>query len=74
MNKVFLDDGHGTATAGKRTPTLPGGSVTKENDFNRKVINKRNTFYSYWLKNALLKCGKQKGCECPLHTKETFRF
>ena len=39
MNKVFLDDGHGTATAGKRTPTLPGGSVTKENDFNRKVIN-----------------------------------
>lgn len=37
MYKVAIDDGHGMETAGKRTPTMPDGTVMKENEFNRRV-------------------------------------
>ncbi len=46
---VALDDGHGTETAGKRTPAFPDGSVMKENEFNSKV--------AAYLKEALERCG-----------------
>lgn len=35
---IALDDGHGMETPGKRTPTLPGGVVMRENEFNRRVV------------------------------------
>jgi N-acetylmuramoyl-L-alanine amidase len=35
---VCLDGGHGENTGGKRTPTMPDGSVIKENQFNDDVI------------------------------------
>jgi len=35
---IALDDGHGMETAGKRTPKLPDGSVMRENEFNRRVV------------------------------------
>lgn len=37
---LYIDDGHGMETAGKRTPTMPDGSVIKENEFNRPTANK----------------------------------
>ena len=39
---VYLDDGHGMETAGKRTPAIPSLSnrVIRENEFNRAVVNK----------------------------------
>lgn len=43
MNKklIALDDGHGIATAGKRTPSILelGGRVIHENEFNRAVVS-----------------------------------
>ena len=38
---VYLDDGHGMETAGKRTPAIPelNNRVIRENEFNRVVIN-----------------------------------
>lgn len=35
---LFLDDGHGTATKGKRTPKFKDGTQMKENEFNREVV------------------------------------
>jgi len=32
---IYVDDGHGIGTAGKRTPKLPDGTVILENQFNR---------------------------------------
>lgn len=53
---VALDDGHGTTTAGKRTPTLPNGqkselglSYMNENLFNRAVVK--------YLKQELIRNG-----------------
>ena len=37
---IALGDGHGMETAGKRTPPLPDGSIMKENEFNRSVVDK----------------------------------
>lgn len=37
--KIAIDDGHGSETSGKRTPTFPDGSVMKENEFNRAVAD-----------------------------------
>ncbi|CAM3946129.1 N-acetylmuramoyl-L-alanine amidase [Paenibacillus alkaliterrae] len=34
---IAICDGHGMATAGKRTPVLPDGTVMRENEFNRAV-------------------------------------
>jgi N-acetylmuramoyl-L-alanine amidase len=52
MDKRFLiaiDDGHGIETAGKRTPTLPDGTVMRENEFNRRV--------AHLLAEHLMRCG-----------------
>lgn len=46
---VALDDGHGTETAGKRSPAFSDGSVMKENEFNSKTAD--------YLKEALERCG-----------------
>ena len=35
---IALDDGHGTSTPGKRTPTMPSGKTIHENEFNRAVV------------------------------------
>lgn len=35
--KIAIDPGHGSNTAGKRTPPFPDGSVMKENEFNEAV-------------------------------------
>lgn len=42
---VYLDDGHGMETAGKRTPAIPelGNRVIRENEFNRVVIENIKT-------------------------------
>ena len=37
---LIIDGGHGQETAGKRTPTLPGGKVIRENTFNDAVVAK----------------------------------
>lgn len=37
---IFVDDGHGINTPGKRTPVLPNGQVIKENEFNRPTAEK----------------------------------
>jgi len=37
---LYIDDGHGMETPGKRTPTMPDGSVIKENEFNRPTADK----------------------------------
>jgi N-acetylmuramoyl-L-alanine amidase len=34
---IAIDDGHGLETPGKRTPSLPDGTVMRENEFNRAV-------------------------------------
>ena len=54
MNKasdylIALDDGHGTNTAGKRTPNYSDGTYIKENEFNRRCIA--------FLNIALKRCG-----------------
>lgn len=49
MFKVAIDDGHGMETAGKRTPTMPDGTVMKENEFNRRVAQ--------LLAEHLVRCG-----------------
>lgn len=51
MNKIMiaLDDGHGTDTAGKRTPAFSDGRVMKENEFNAAVAE--------YAKGALERCG-----------------
>jgi N-acetylmuramoyl-L-alanine amidase len=36
---IALDDGHGSATPGKRSLNIPGIGVIKENTFNRAVVN-----------------------------------
>ncbi len=36
---LILDDGHGEETAGKRTPQFPDGTVIRENQFNKPVVN-----------------------------------
>lgn len=36
---VALDDGHGSQTAGKRTPNISGIGVIKENTFNKAVVD-----------------------------------
>jgi N-acetylmuramoyl-L-alanine amidase len=36
---VALDDGHGLETSGKRTPTMPNGTVIHENQFNKPTMN-----------------------------------
>ncbi|MCA0983738.1 N-acetylmuramoyl-L-alanine amidase [Halobacillus yeomjeoni] len=47
---IALDDGHGMATAGKRTPYIPElGRAIKENEFNRAVVK--------FLKKELERCG-----------------
>ena len=46
---IALDDGHGMETAGKRTPAFPDGSVMKENEFNRAVVE--------YLDEELKRCG-----------------
>ena len=46
---VALDDGHGTETAGKRSPAFSDGGVLKENEFNSKTAD--------YLKEALERCG-----------------
>ncbi len=35
---LFLDDGHGAETPGKRTPAFPDGKVIRENIWNKSVI------------------------------------
>lgn len=35
---IFLDDGHGIKTPGKRTPPFEDGSYMKENEFNSAVV------------------------------------
>lgn len=37
---VYLDDGHGIDTPGKRTPKFEDGSVMKENEFNEAVVSR----------------------------------
>jgi N-acetylmuramoyl-L-alanine amidase len=37
---LYIDDGHGMETAGKRTPVMPDGSIIRENEFNRPTANK----------------------------------
>lgn len=37
---LYIDDGHGMETAGKRTPSIPGTGVIKENEFNRPTADK----------------------------------
>lgn len=51
MSKIIIaiDDGHGTDTAGKRTPAFSDGRVMKENEFNAAVAE--------YLKTALERCG-----------------
>lgn len=49
MYIVAIDDGHGLETAGKRTPTLPDGTIMKENEFNRRV--------AHLLAVHLIRCG-----------------
>lgn len=39
---LFLDDGHGIETAGKRTPKFPDGTVMRENEFNSAVVDRIN--------------------------------
>lgn len=58
---IALDDGHGVATSGKRTPALTEdlyingqlvrkkGQTIKENEFNKSVVN--------YLREALIRCG-----------------
>jgi len=46
---IALDDGHGMETPGKRTPVFPDGTVMKENEFNKAVVN--------YLKAELERCG-----------------
>lgn len=36
---LFLSDGHGMETPGKRTPNYPDGHFVRENEFNRAVID-----------------------------------
>lgn len=38
MKLIALCDGHGMETAGKRTPTLPDGTIMRENEFNSCVV------------------------------------
>lgn len=40
MPTVFIDDGHGENTPGKRTPKFADGTVIKENQFNKPTANK----------------------------------
>lgn len=35
---IALSDGHGSETAGKRTPVFPEGGYMKENEFNSRVV------------------------------------
>jgi N-acetylmuramoyl-L-alanine amidase len=37
---LFIDDGHGMETAGKRTPLFPDGHIIHENEFNRPTGEK----------------------------------
>lgn len=37
---LYVNDGHGKDTPGKRTPTLPNGKVTRENEFNSPTAKK----------------------------------
>jgi len=37
---IYLDDGHGIETPGKRTPKMADGSVIRENQFNAAVVAK----------------------------------
>lgn len=46
---IAIDDGHGTETAGKRTPAFADGSVMRENTFNSQTAE--------YLKEALERCG-----------------
>lgn len=46
---IALDDGHGTETAGKRTPAFADGSMMRENAFNSQT--------AAYLKEALERCG-----------------
>lgn len=46
---IALDDGHGANTPGKRTPSIPGMGVIKENEFNKAVV--------YYLDIELRRCG-----------------
>lgn len=38
MKLIALDDGHGLETPGKRTPEFSDGSVMRENEFNKDVV------------------------------------
>lgn len=40
---LFIDDGHGQETPGKRTPMFPNGTVIRENEFNRPTAEKLGT-------------------------------
>ncbi len=65
--KIAIDDGHGSNTAGKRTPAFPDGSVMKENEFNASVAE--------ILKGELVRCGFQvlmvapEATDVPLQTR-----
>jgi N-acetylmuramoyl-L-alanine amidase len=37
---LFIDDGHGMETPGKRTPMFPDGHIVHENEFNRPTAEK----------------------------------
>lgn len=39
MPTIYLDDGHGNKTPGKRTPKFKDGSFIHENEFNKPVCN-----------------------------------
>lgn len=48
---IALDDGHGSQTPGKRTPSIAGIGVIQENQFNKAVVN--------YLNQELKRCGFQ---------------
>jgi N-acetylmuramoyl-L-alanine amidase len=48
---IALDDGHGSQTPGKRTPSIAGIGVIRENQFNKAVVN--------YLNQELKRCGFQ---------------
>lgn len=58
MSKLIaIDDGHGMATAGKRTPTLPNGQKSKETGKNFMHENEFNRAVAKYLKAELERNG-----------------
>ena len=49
MKLIAVDAGHGMNTAGKRTPMFSDGTIMKENEFNKGVIQKIIKCACMWL-------------------------